>query len=209
MDVLIGFTATLSNTGDEECLIQLVEHLSSKRVKSVRQLRRTFAAQRKQVRRRLKQCSGLLEQRLTVSKRSGAAKREWAADATATALDIWTELSEWPRLNQSNLHPFRLKMKELRYILQLAEENNLKFVQTLGKVKDAIGEWHDWNELAVIAADALSHGNRCPLLKQIRSTARMKLDNALSTANAMRKRYQGGGSARKLILLEESGSVRT
>jgi CHAD domain-containing protein len=206
MDVLIGFTATLSSTGEEECLVQLIEHLGSRRLKSVRKLRHAFAAHRKQARRCIQRCSGLLKKRRKDSQHSDAANRAAAADATATALAIWSELTNWPPLSQSNLHPFRLKVKELRYILQFGEEKNLKFVQTLGKVKDAVGEWHDWNELANIAASVL--GNRSPLMRQIRSTTRAKFDSALSVANAMRNQYQGSGSARKFILLDRSESIR-
>jgi hypothetical protein len=58
--------------------------------------------------------------------------------------------------------PTALKVKELRYVLQLSEDaQKQQLVNKLGAVKDAIGEWHDWEELIAIAANALSHGARC------------------------------------------------
>ena len=39
-------------------------------------------------------------------------------------------------------------------MLQLAGGATPRFVDDLGKVKDAIGEWHDWEELASIARPA-------------------------------------------------------
>src|SRR5665213_1882446 len=164
MDVLIGFATTLPKDGVDDCLVQLIEQLGSRRVRSVRKLRNILSAQRKEVRLRLKKCSAFVDNRAAVSRKPHKANRELSADATATALNVWAELSEWPRLNTSNLHPFRLKVKELRYILQLGEDDGGKFVDTLGEVKDAIGEWHDWNELAAIAAVALSHGTQCALI---------------------------------------------
>ena len=77
--------------------------------------------------------------------------------------------------------PYRLKVKELRYVLQMAgdaERNEL--VARLGEVKDAIGEWHDWETLAGIAAEQLTHGARCPLVHQIRSTVSREYDRALA-----------------------------
>ncbi len=84
------------------------------------------------------------------------------------------------------------KVKELRYILRLREGDDDEFVRTLEEVKDAIGGWHDWNELAAIAAGELRHGTQCPLVKQMRSTAKQKFVDAFSVANAMRKTYQEG-----------------
>ena len=47
-----------------------------------------------------------------------------------------------------------------------AEDN---FAKELGEVKDAIGEWHDWEELAGIATQVIQH-KRCELLVRIHST---------------------------------------
>ena len=55
------------------------------------------------------------------------------------------------RLNRNNLHPYRLKVKELRNVLQLSNRaDDIEFVEKLGQVKDAIGDWHDWEELVRI-----------------------------------------------------------
>ncbi len=203
MDVLIGFATTLSNEGEEQCLIQLLEHLASIRVRSARKLCKTIAAQRKQISGGVKRCTKFVEKQFDGSTGRMTAEREWSADATAAALEIWTELSTWPQLKASNLHPFRLKVKELRYILQLVKNDTNKFVRALGDVKDIIGEWHDWNELAAIEADALHHGTQCALTKQIRSVTRQKLELALSASNKMRETYQSGNLGRDRILSEK------
>ncbi|MFL6303303.1 MAG: CHAD domain-containing protein [Candidatus Sulfotelmatobacter sp.] len=195
MDVLTNFAASLAND-DQECRTQLLEHLGARRLQSARRLRDTVAQKRQKARRRLGQYSRFIGSSVTASRKNGSNNQRWPAEATATALQLSSELTAWPRLNASNLHPYRLKVKELRYVLQLAEGQDSEFIDGLGEVKDAIGEWHDWNELAAAATETLDHGSRCKVLKQIRETATAKFDHALSLAEAMRKKFLGASSGR-------------
>ena len=72
------------------------------------------------------------------------------AEVSASALTLLTRLAKPARLGKTNLHSYRLEVKELRNLLQLAEEyDRQEFVRQLGEVKDAIGEWHDWEELVL------------------------------------------------------------
>jgi CHAD domain-containing protein len=196
MDVLTGFAATLTNDA-HECLTQLLEHLGAERLQSARRLRDTVIERRKKARRRLRQYWGFIDRNVPASQKGASNNHVWPADATAIALQTSAELAAWPRLTSSNLHPYRLKVKELRYVLQLAEGQDSEFVDALGKVKDAIGEWHDWNELAALATEILDHGSGCKVIKQIRDTARAKFDHALALAEAMqKKKFLGGSSSR-------------
>jgi CHAD domain-containing protein len=193
MDVLTGFAVTLANDS-EECLTQLLEHLGAKRLQSARRLCATVVQKRKKARRRLRQYSGLM--RRNASRKRASNNHGWPVDATAIALQLSSELAAWPRLNSSNLHPYRLKIKELRYVLQLAEGQDTELVEALGEVKDAIGEWHDWSELAALATDILDHDGGCKVLKQIREATTARFDHALSLAEAMRKKILGSSSGR-------------
>ncbi|HEX6495784.1 MAG TPA: CHAD domain-containing protein, partial [Acidobacteriaceae bacterium] len=196
MDVLTNFAASLAND-DQECRTQLLEHLGAKRLKSARRLHDTVAQKQQKARQRLRQYSRFIGSSVTTSRKNASNDHWWPADATAIALQLSSELTAWPRLNASNLHPYRLKVKELRYVLQLAEGQDGEFIDALGEVKDVIGEWHDWNELAAVATEILEHGSRCKVLKQIRETATAKFDHALSLAESMRKRFLGAGSGHK------------
>jgi hypothetical protein len=81
-----------------------------------------------------------------------------------------------------------LKVKELRYVLQLSEDKHFeKFVNQLGAVKDAIGEWHDWEELGAIAADVVDQGPQSKLAKQLKEITDERFRKALSITNSMRK----------------------
>src|SRR5207253_6998095 len=94
------------------------------------------------------------------------------------------------RLGRETLHPYRLKVKELRNVLQMAGgTSNLKFVDELGKVKDAIGEWHDWEELVSIAQKTLDHRPRCGLQTELKRIAKQKYEQALALSQKFRKTY--------------------
>jgi CHAD domain-containing protein len=171
--------------------VQLLEHLGNRRVKAAWELHRIIVGQKREARHRLKRHSGFIEGEIE-SARSSISNGSWAADAMAVSFQLESELGEWPKLHRGNVHPFRLKVKELRYILQLAEDNDSEFIETLGEVKDVIGEWHDWNELASIADDALDHGPAGKLSKRIRDHVKEKFENALTIANRMRRKYFDG-----------------
>jgi hypothetical protein len=166
-------------------------------MKAAAELHLTIAGQRKEARHRLMQCSKFV-QREFESARTSISNRSWAAaDAMAVSLQLETELGSWPKLHASNIHPFRLKVKELRYILQLAKDNDAEFIETLGEVKDRIGEWHDWNELALIADNTIDHGPSCKLTKRIRDRVKEEFKKALTITNRMRRRYLGGTIKRR------------
>jgi len=64
-------------------------------------------------------------------------------------------------------------------------------VNALGRTKDAIGEWHDWEELVAISEKILDHGAQCHLVQQLKAIAAEKYQSALSHAVLLRKRYLG------------------
>lgn len=187
MDVLTGFAAGLSMAGEErQCLVKLLEHLGEKRACGAGRLRKTVAERRKIARKRLKVCSSLIEK--TFDNPGAARQKEWPIDAAATAMRISRELSTWPKLSARNLHPFRLKVKEMRYVLQLSGQDG-EVTDRLGKVKDLIGEWHDWTELEAIAKEVLSDCRNCQVVARIEHTTKQKFQAALRAAQQLRTEY--------------------
>src|SRR5215831_12408927 len=76
------------------------------------------------------------------------------------------------------------------YVLQLSEKaGDQEFFDALGAVKDAIGEWHDWETLITIAAQVLGHDESCKLIKQLELISKAKYERALSITNHFRSRY--------------------
>ena len=214
MDVLVSDALTLPNAAENESIIRLVEHLGSIRDKSSRKLRETIAADGKQTRRHLKQCARM------VSSGSSDKKLQRTHASPAVAVGVATNLAaglrRWPRLNQGNIHEFRKQVKKLRYILQMGERPGASsnrvpdkaWLNSLGKVKDQIGDWHDWCELQQIARDVLNKKDDGPTLKQIAETVNNRFEQAVATANKMRTRYLAGGTAGRRGQISDS-VVRT
>jgi CHAD domain-containing protein len=176
----------LSHDHGDGSLIRLVEHLGERRVESARDLRQTVAAKRKAARRSLKQYAQLVG-------REFQGKRRIATHAEPVAAELVTELTAWPELNAENIHPFRIKVKRLRYMLQLSNEADGKIVAELGQVKDLVGDWHDWQELAKIANSVLDPAEDGSALQKIEQIGEKKFKDALTKANAARKKYFSNG----------------
>lgn len=186
MDVLTGFSATLSCNRDEQCLVKLLEHLGEERARAANRLRKTVTKRRKAAKKSLKSCLSLIEKNFE----NGTAKmrKQWPADAAAAALRMSGELTSWPRLSPHNLHSFRLKVKEMRYVLELSGHDD-ELTERLGETKDQIGEWHDWTELNAIAKKVLSDCKNCSVIPQIEQIAKQKFETALGTAQQLRSKY--------------------
>lgn len=203
MDVLTGNALSLPRNSHSESLVRLIERLGNTRQQSAGALLETVSEQRKSARQILKQYSKLVKASFngqssgkSSSKHVAGAGRttQPAQNVQAAILALSDELSRWPALGASNIHPFRLKVKELRSILQLLPTSDPKLVSALGKVKDRIGDWHDWQQLSGFARTALDAHEDRALLQQIDETGRHKLEEALAAANALRKHYLRSGS---------------
>jgi CHAD domain-containing protein len=111
------------------------------------------------------------------------------------------ELASPQRLGAGNLHDYRKRVKELDYLTQFLDHSHAQFAETLGTVKDAIGEWHDWEELAAIAERLLDHRPACNLRNEIHSIRRAKFEHALAIANEMRTKGAEEASRAQLSAL--------
>jgi CHAD domain-containing protein len=189
MDVLAGKARTLARDRRNRSVASLLGYLSSKREESARELLDTVAEQRNDARRSLKQFSRQIEKRFHGNKPGAMTEAASSGSSGEAATKLIDELNRWPAFNAENLHAFRIKVKELRYVLQLTEDANLKFVDALGKVKEQIGDWHDWRQLATIAEKALDPQDDLATLKKIDEIEKKKLNKALAAARAMKARY--------------------
>jgi CHAD domain-containing protein len=179
MDVLIeDVLALVVNRGDEG-LVRLAEHLGKLRAKNAKRLRHAVTRRRRKTSTHLKELSRLLKKRLKDD--SGTLRGDAAPQI------LVTELTQWPTLNADNLHAFRLRIKELRYMLELSDEADKKWIARLGDVKDAIGEWHDWVELLRIAKHVLDPSLDGGVLKRIDEINEDKYHFAVTSANRMRE----------------------
>jgi CHAD domain-containing protein len=208
MDVLTGNALKLPqnshSASDAASLGRLIALLETMRQESADALLDTVSEKRKPARHLLKQYSRLVEASFN-GKHNGNGKRNGKSNGNekesgrqsassgrpvqAAIHGLTSELGGWPALDEENIHPFRLKVKELRSILQLFPKSDHRLVAALGKVKDQIGEWHDWQQLAGFARHALDRDIDRPLLEQIDAIGAQKLKQALTAANVLRKRH--------------------
>ncbi|MBV9180047.1 MAG: CHAD domain-containing protein [Acidobacteria bacterium] len=203
LDVLSSYAVTVHANGEQDCSVRLLEQLGAKRRKKARKLHAIVAKHGAATRHELKQTSTLFEDELCQTEDSTRDPQDAQGRVIASALKLQKELTEPARLNRRNLHPYRLKVKQLRNVLRMAQDENPNqdFVVVLGEVKDAIGEWHDWEALLLIAREVLEHGARCKLLRQLKRTCEEKYQDALRKSEGMRRRYfrvAGGTNTHRL-----------
>jgi hypothetical protein len=103
---------------------------------------------------RVKRLSTRLRRRMSSSKSRDDGSG--AEEALASVVHLLRDPKRPPTLGPQNLHPYRLKVKKLRDVIRLAQGPvQAGLVAALGEAKDAVGDWHDWEELLSIAAKVL------------------------------------------------------
>lgn len=210
IDVFVGFASRLPTHSENERLVELLESLGNLRAQTAKDLYKVLSRKQEEIHRRLSRCSKLIEKRLRSSTGGRRGSVQMSTNVAALSLQLESELDTWPKLSKRNLHPYRLKVKELRYTLQLDRESDSGLIQTLGEVKDQIGRWHDWDALATIADQILDHGSSCEITAQITRQAQDHLIQALSAAKELGKQHfssnatQQNGRTHSLIGLKTS-----
>jgi CHAD domain-containing protein len=188
MDVFTEHALTVKQNGERACHVKLVEHLATQRQKYAKKLRRDIEKRSSHLRSDIKRNAKRLEKVLRDAAKNPDSNP--GASAMARTIQLSVELQKPVRLTKANLHPYRLKVKELRDVLQMSDKaGDPAFLKKLGEVKDAIGEWHDWEELILIATDLLDHGGSCKLLQQFKSTSDSKFEQALFLTKQLRHDY--------------------
>jgi CHAD domain-containing protein len=192
MDVLESKAMTLANEENADIIIWLVEHLGQTRMKNAGRLNDRIAYHRNALRHGLKDVLSLVEKDSRSQARAAADRSLDSAVATnvrRAALSLVADITHWPALDRNNIHDFRLKVKELRSLLQLNPSSYAGLVEALGQSKDMIGEWHDWHQLSKTAAKVLGGNMDRSVLMQIDRMREQKLQEAMASTNAMRTCY--------------------
>ena|GEM_PF-449360 len=81
------------------------------------------------------------------------------------------DFSSRPSLKPNRLHEARIQLKKIRYLAELADDSNERkmFLEQLKSVQDAVGEWHDWEELTNLAEKRFADRVNCALLREVRA----------------------------------------
>ena len=200
MDVLAVDLERLRKSSDRAPFDRLAEHLSELRHKNAARLLEVLDRHRGPVRRRLKEFAQLLDSsalRKKPVRSESETGRRLELTPQAHAEHLAEEIAHWPELNSSNIHNFRIKVKELRYIFELVPDADPQLIGALGRAKGAIGRWHDWQQLASITRDVLDPEQGREMLAKMESASKQKLARALSISNSLRQRLLDSGRLRK------------
>ena len=118
---------------------------------------------------------------------------------------LGAELLDPDALKPNLLHDLRIKLKKVRYLAELGEESEEQqgFLSALKAVQDALGVWHDWEELANTAEKQFGDRANCPLLLEIRALFTVKESAAKASvaqlfAHSVRKEPRSIDSVQKL-----------
>jgi CHAD domain-containing protein len=192
MDVLTANVLALPRGTSSASLVRLVENLGSVRRAYANALLRAVSRRRKEACRNLEEFSRIV--RKGRARNQGARENGVPPSAAETALrsaasSLARKLSRWPELDERNLHLFRIKVKQLRSILQLLADSDPALVEALGTANARIGDWHDWHHLKEIAEIVPGEPLERALLGRIGRTAKRKLTQALAAAHALRASY--------------------
>jgi CHAD domain-containing protein len=195
MDVLTAKAHSLAGQSRIDSMALLLAHLQGRRIESACNLFELVGERRKDTRASLGSFLRQIEKHSDVREVGGSVPggggKPHCKTALKTALKLMNELSDWPAFNADNLHPFRIKVKELRYVLQLAGGAEPRFVAALDKVKARIGDWHDWLELRVIAQEVPGIGKKNIVLAKINEIEASTLKLALAAARLVMARFLG------------------
>jgi CHAD domain-containing protein len=175
MDVLTDYTSRVQLDQERDCLVQLLEYFGAERYRRAEQLHALMGKYGAKLRPRLKSTFARLQKLIPNHNKNRSVGRNAApADAIAFVLKLSIELATPATLNRTNLHAYRLKIKELRYVLEMGDDpGNQEFIDKLGEVKDAIGEWHDWEELIAIASIEIT-GSRVATFAALNGERRLR-----------------------------------
>jgi CHAD domain-containing protein len=101
--------------------------------------------------------------------------------------------AEFPVLEEANLHEFRKRIKTVRYLAEMhagADRECARIATQMKKLQGAIGEWHDWQALAVETRH-MQHAWSKPLAELLESVSKETFEAALETAHSVTARMVG------------------
>ena len=192
MDVLRANIRKLRQTAPAESLARLMEHIESARTDEASELSHKLDRKRKEAKHNLKRYSQQVKAAMaeTQNGSNGHARNGYHRNGmNSMAKHVAGEIAEWPAINAENIHEFRLRIKQLRYILQLDEKADAALLSALGTVQRRIGDWHDWQQLGEIAHEYLEPSQDADLLAQIDKVMQQKFDRALTAAKSLRRQH--------------------
>jgi CHAD domain-containing protein len=90
-------------------------------------------------------------------------------------------------LKPNRLHQARIQLKKIRYLAELADDSPERkiFLEELKTVQDAVGDWHDWEELSKLAEKRFADRVNCALLREVRALFAARQSAAISAVSRL------------------------
>jgi CHAD domain-containing protein len=161
---------------------QLLRTIAEERGKREKKLAKALAKMEvAEVRKRLKRTAGSLQIPNTIDPRVLAMQKVADLEPGQAAV------------TEQTLHRFRVAVKRARYIAELAGQNaeSARLVERLRHVQDAIGDWHDWAQLAERAEKLFGGVRDSALVAALRNITRAKFRQAVNTLIETRTELAG------------------
>jgi len=108
-------------------------------------------------------------------------------EAKAQLVQMASDFGLGQILKPSRLHEARVSLKRIRYMAELAEDSAAKkdFTRKLKFTQDAIGDWHDWQELTGRAEKRFSDRANSALVREARTVLSARHSDATSAVNKL------------------------
>lgn len=102
--------------------------------------------------------------------------------AEARLAELRSGFDPTAKLKTRRLHALRIELKLVRYLAEADAESPRRetLLETLKSIQDAMGTWHDWEQLKQTAAKYFRDRSSCPLLQEIRALYDAKRSAAVS-----------------------------
>ncbi|HEY6307520.1 MAG TPA: CHAD domain-containing protein [Candidatus Angelobacter sp.] len=160
---LLGAIANGSTAGDRRVLAEM---LKRKRTKQAERVKSAIGKL---------QDSKVLAHIERIGEKAAVAAPETASlpaeEARQQLSHLAAEFTSHDPIKARFLHEVRIRMKMIRYLAELGDESadQRRFLQALKSAQDALGAWHDWEELAKTAEKQFDGRMNCPLLMEVRA----------------------------------------
>jgi CHAD domain-containing protein len=172
----------------QHSLTRLVEYLGGARQREAEKLLAAVERKQKPACRNIKRYKKLLQSTFA-DENPDTSPIALESQARSFASGMVAQLCRAKRLTARNIHPFRLKVRKLRSILELVPSSDPDLLRSLTRAKNEIGDWHDWHQLAATARQVLKQASDRPLLTRIDRIAARELSQAVEASEALRGTY--------------------
>jgi CHAD domain-containing protein len=174
---LLDHLANGSTAKDRKTLVSLLERKRERQVKRLSSALARFADDK--LFSRLERLAERVGAGPTGANRPLAPLEEARLQLSRLAADFSSHTS----LKPNRLHEARIQLKKIRYLTELADDSDERkaFLDRLKAVQDAVGEWHDWEELANLAEKRFADRVNCALLREVRALFAARESTAVSS----------------------------